>query len=86
MEAFKCTVDAKNEMICFVFLQFFIEANTGFAPHSNIAIDDILVEDGPCGSKAVPAGIGSSNKKPNPPGAVVTEGNILLTMFVMLLA
>ena len=66
-------------------LQFFIEAKTGIAPHSNIAIDDILVEDGPCGSKAVPSGIGSSSKKPNRPGAGVTEGINLLTIFVMFL-
>ena len=69
-------------------LQFFIEATIGIAPHSDIAIDDVLMKMGKCSStpkkpnkKVVPPVIPQPKKpdtkrvihpKPKPP--IVTQG------------
>jgi len=45
--------------------RFFIEAKTGYGPYSDIAIDDILIENGACGSKGA---------KPVAPASAISEG------------
>ena len=52
-------------------MQFLIEATTGIGPYSDIAIDDILIENGACGTSQENV----NAKKPKPGvAAVVSEG------------
>ena len=68
-------------------LQFFIEATIGIAPHSDIAIDDVLMKMGKCSStpkkpnkKVVPPVIPQPKPKPKPP--IVTQGIYFACMYV----
>ena len=56
-----------NTNVNMVFFQIFIEATTGIAPYTDIAIDDPLVENGRCRPTVM-------IKKPKVPALLVTSG------------